>query len=173
MTAHWSIEDVQDYETACYWRMTIREYADLFNMDADVVKAQLRAEWPKPSFYLIDKSIKPDDVTDDTLVGRMDPVCEWLIFQGLPRTGHMTLTLDNVGDVYKRLRLMGERHYDIRPQRVVDGSFEYGSITMGELLKFVGVYYNAVHSRTKTVTGFCKRYELTREDWRDWSPTTI
>lgn len=170
MPATWNIEDVQDYETACYWRMTIREYAGLFNMDADAVKSQLRAEWPEPSFYLIDKSIKPDDITDDTLVGGMDPVCKWLIFQALPRTGHMKLTLDNIGDVYKRLNLMGERHYDIRPQRVVDGRFEYGSITMDELLKFIGIYNNGYDSTVKSVTAFCKAYKIDRKDWRDWSP---
>tara|TARA_R110002020_G_C15920699_1_gene742814 strand:+ start:43 stop:642 length:600 start_codon:yes stop_codon:yes gene_type:complete len=171
MPVTWNVEDVKDWKSVCYWRMTIREYATLFNKkDTNDLKSQLRTEWPKPSFYLIDKSVKPDDITDDTLVGRMDPVCKWLIFDALPRTGHMKLTLDNVGDVYKRLSLMGQRNPDLRPQRVVDARFRFGDITMDELLKFIGVYNNGYHSSVKSVTAFCKAYRIDRKDWRNWSP---
>ena len=165
MPAQWYIGNVKDWETTCYRVETAANFTKRRAIDIEVVR-----EWAGSDhvdFWTADGT-EGEDITEATLIKMMDPICRFLVFQGLPYTGHEDLLLKNIEDVYKRLRLIGDRE-GIRPSDYKDGELFRRDITMDDLIKFVGIYNTAAIRRRKKVTVFCEELKISSKEWRNWA----
>ena len=166
MPAQWSIEDVKDFEKTCY---RVETAADFLKRHTYVRDIEAIRDPNGPSNIWAADGTEREDITEDTLIKTMDPICNWLVFGGLPMTGHARLTFKNIEDVYKRLRLIGDRFAGERPQDWKDKKHFFFDITMDDLIKFVGIYNTGTSSQLKKVTVFCEEFKISSKEWRSWA----